>query len=480
MEPNCVARIDIHCIAGHHKGLTVGQLDRCTIRLTGGTDDGVVGHNKISGSTLQVDSTSISAERIVVQSNRAACALRHKRILCTGRRMERTVFDGHIHIKVLIAVQIAIESAAIKFIGRGVQCALIGAGRHILDPIKSNVSALESRVGTIRNVPPVVGQCERTVDCAQIKGGCAVAANNIDLRDVTSLTKPVSCTAKGEHTGIRHLLVAINRPRDLTAVCKECMERILAQRLFCKAAVGNQHRLDRFICILNGVIRLRYTSHAADGYTLPKFILSGIRIILVVEAVALHGVLRGHHSDGDAVDGLVHVLIAGRLLHVALDGEGIALTGRQMLLGAHRHIADGPLDDLVQLSAAVDAGDSHLVLQGQIAVVDDTQLRQGIGAARLPQNLLARSSLDEVQRLALGADPLAAGILHFQRHIQIPRLDLIDPGGCGVGEPRKGGADKHCHAHNDSQCAGNQCPLGRFAACHCVLPPYSIFFNDNM
>ena len=99
-----------------------------------------------------------------------------------------------------------------------------------------------------------------------------------------------------------------------------------------------------------------------------------------------------------------------------------------MLLSAHRHIADGPLDGLVQLGAAVDTGDGHLVLQGQIAVVDDTQLRQGIGAARLPQNRLARSSLDLVQCLALGGNPLASGILHFQSHIQLTGLDLVDAG----------------------------------------------------
>ena len=59
----------------------------------------------------------------------------------------------------------------------------------------------------------------------------------------------------------------------------------------------------------------------------------------------------------------------------------------------------------------------NLVLQGQIAVVDDTQLRQGIGAARLPQDgfALGISSLDEVQRLALGREAavVQAVVLRF-------------------------------------------------------------------
>ena len=133
---------------------------------------------------------------------------------------------------------------------------------------------------------------------------------------------------------------------------------------------------------------------------------------------------------------------------MALDGEGIALAGRQMLLGAHRHIPDGPLDGLVQLGAAVDAGDGHLVLQRQIAVVADPQGGQFIGTARLPQDgfALGISGLDEVQRLALGADPLAVSVLHLQHHIQVTGLDLVDAGACRVGEPCEGSAYQHSQA----------------------------------
>ena len=95
---------------------------------------------------------------------------------------------------------------------------------------------------------------------------------------------------------------------------------------------------------------------------------------------------------------------------MTLDGESIALlTGSQMSLGQiDSGIVDGPINNLIEFSIALNTGDLNLVLQGQIAVVDDTQLGQGIGAARLPQNRLARSSLDLVQCLALGGNPLAS------------------------------------------------------------------------
>ena len=146
-----------------------------------------------------------------------------------------------------------------------------------------------------------------------------------------------------------------------------------------------------------------------------------------------------------------------------------------MLLSAHRHIADGPLDGLVQFGAAVDAGDGHLVLQRQIAVVDHTQLRQGIGAARLPQNgfALGISSLDEVQRLALGGDPVAAGILHLQSNIQITGLNFVDPGGCGVGEPCEGSAYQHSQAQNHGHDAAQQGPFGGLAICHDIFLLFS-------
>ena len=202
-----------------------------------------------------------------------------------------------------------------------------------------------------------------------------------------------------------------------------------------------------------------------------RTLIGSVLVVLVVEAVVLHSVLRGVDSDGNAADGQIHVLVAGGLLHVALDGEGIALAGLQMLLGTHSHIADGPLDGLVQLGIPLDAGDLDHVLQSQIAVVDDTQLRQGIGAARLPQDgfVFSASGLDEVQRLALGGNPLASGILHFQRHIQLTGLNFVDAGACGVGEPCEGSAYQHSQAQNHGHDAAQQGPFGTLAVCHSIF-----------
>ena len=127
---------------------------------------------------------------------------------------------------------------------------------------------------------------------------------------------------------------------------------------------------------------------------------------------------------------------------MTLDGESIALlTGSQMSLGQiDSGIVDGPINNLIEFSIALNTGDLNLVLQSKVALVDNTELRQLVGTARLPQNLLARSSLDPVQCLALGGDPLASGILHFQSNIQLAGLNLVDAGGCGVGEPCEGSA----------------------------------------
>ena len=186
----------------------------------------------------------------------------------------------------------------------------------------------------------------------------------------------------------------------------------------------------------------------------------GVLIILVAGAVALHGVLLGVHGDGDAVNGHALIVVAGLIQHMTLDGELLALPLSQRHIGAQLDAVHGPFDDLVQLGVALDAGDDYLVLQRQIALVHDAELRQLIGAARLPQDLRALSGdlalHQELQGLALGAHPFAVIVLHLQGHIQPAGLDLADGGGGAVGEPREGGADKHGHAHDQRQKAGQQ------------------------
>ena len=165
---------------------------------------------------------------------------------------------------------------------------------------------------------------------------------------------------------------------------------------------------------------------------------------------------------------------------MALDGQRLRRsTSGQTVVSGQIGVIDGPVDDLVQLGAAVDAGDGHLVLQGQIALVHHTQLRQLIGAARLPQNgfVFSASGLLEFQLPALCIGPAGdvailvpcSGVLEL--NIQIAGLDLVDAGGCGVGEPCKGSAYQHGQAQNHGHDAAQQGPFGALAVCHniCLL-----------
>ena len=222
-----------------------------------------------------------------------------------------------------------------------------------------------------------------------------------------------------------------------------------------RVAQRDFHRIMLAGSLVGGDIRQRQicVQGLVRGHIGHRRIL-GVGIIGIVEAVALHGVLRSHHSDGDAVNRLIHVVVAGALLHLAGDGQhvgihGLTVLGGQMVLlaqGVGRTVQrHGPVDDVVQLGIAPNTADDQLVLQGQIAVVHHTQLRQGIGAARLPQNLLARSSLDPVQCLALGGDP-AVALFHLQSNIQLAGLNFVDAGACRVGEPCEGSAYQHSQA----------------------------------
>jgi len=156
---------------------------------------------------------------------------------------------------------------------------------------------------------------------------------------------------------------------------------------------------------------------------------------------------------------------------MTLDGQRLRRsTSGQTVVSGQIGVIDGPVDDLVQLGAAVDAGDGHLVLQGQLAVVLHVHGRQLIGAARLPQDSLALGSVGsllELQRLALQA----IAVFINQLNIQVTGLNFVDTGACGVGEPCEGSAYQHSQAQNHSHDAAQQGPFGTLAVCHniCLL-----------
>ena len=97
------------------------------------------------------------------------------------------------------------------------------------------------------------------------------------------------------------------------------------------------------------------------------------------------------------------------------------------------------------------AGNGDFILQRQIAVIDNAQLRQLIGRTRLPQDVVcAIVSRSEIEDFTLGLIPRSrctgfgipsSRILEFD--IQIAGLDLVYRSRCGVGEPCICGADEH-------------------------------------
>ena len=207
-------------------------------------------------------------------------------------------------------------------------------------------------------------------------------------------------------------------------------------------------------------------------------LIGSVLIILVVLAVALHGVLSGQHGDADALDGHALIMVAGVGVHVPLNSQdvgvhGVAALGGQTMLAAHDEgiIAQlhRPLDDVVQLAVALKAGDEHLVLQRQIAVVHDLQRGQAVGAVRFPEDacVLRESAVrllaEEAQGIAVLRQqrPVAAlaaigGVCIEYVDVQLAGLDLADGDGGAVGEPREGGAHQHGHTHNQRQKAGQQ------------------------
>ena len=101
--------------------------------------------------------------------------------------------------------------------------------------------------------------------------------------------------------------------------------------------------------------------------------------------------------------------------------------------------------------AIVKVINAERILQGKCSCVLDAKIYD-LCTTGLPQ-LAVLEHLSRVVHLF----PFDAILTVLQFHIQIPRLNLIDPGGCGVGEPREGGTYEHGHAHEQSQCAGEQC-----------------------
>ena len=154
------------------------------------------------------------------------------------------------------------------------------------------------------------------------------------------------------------------------------------------------------------------------------------------------------------------------------DHFGSTAVGSQMALGVHvkGFLASliGELDDLQQASVALQTGDDDLILQGQIALVDDLEGGQGVGAARLPQGRFSifGESGTVFRCPCQSVDRLASLILNLD--IQITGLNFVDTRACGVGEPCESSAYQHGQAQNHGHDAAQQGPFGTLAVCHSI------------
>ena len=194
-----------------------------------------------------------------------------------------------------------------------------------------------------------------------------------------------------------------------------------------------------------------------------------ILIILIIKAVVFDGILSSNNSDGDAVQRQILIVIAGSGLHYALDviyfaGFGLfqiadKVFNRDLCFCSVGCLCYNIEIDNIQQALAVLGNSRSLYLaiddvvhvdlcfplQSQIAFVGNSKALGQIAAARLPENRCAGfriscSSLFEVQIFNMRITVLPDNI-----HFKIAGYNLVDRSRCGVGEPRKGGADEHCN-----------------------------------
>ena len=128
-----------------------------------------------------------------------------------------------------------------------------------------------------------------------------------------------------------------------------------------------------------------------------------------------------------------------------------------MIFFAQFRAVNSPVDNLVKLSVALNAGNLNFIFKRKITVINNAQLRQLIAAARLPKDFLGFVSLClfEIKSFSLGVIPLGNFSLIVPRlgvlktHLELTGNNFVYAGACGVGEPSKGGTDEHCSAEHN-------------------------------
>ena len=114
-----------------------------------------------------------------------------------------------------------------------------------------------------------------------------------------------------------------------------------------------------------------------------------ILVILIVDTVKFNRILGSNNGNADAVDGEALVLVACGFLHVTLYGKLVVGANCKMLFCSQCNCTDSPVDNIVERCVAVNAGNDNLVLQREIAIVDNTELIEIVSTAGLPKNLRA-------------------------------------------------------------------------------------------
>ena len=223
----------------------------------------------------------------------------------------------------------------------------------------------------------------------------------------------------------------------------------------------------------------------------------GILVVLIVLAILFIGCLCSNNGNTDSVDGFALILVAGFLFHAAGDENiiryGIRLqasentvSGRQIAsptrlvytIFINTASSPFPINRLIQLCIALDAGDDDLVLQSKIAIIDNAKLRKLVSTAGLPKDSFvcgSSSSLSEIERFALGVCPgsgyaarIPCGCI-LQFNLQRTCLDFVHRCTCGVGEPREGRTNQHSYADEHSYNAGQQRALRCLCVIHCFF-----------
>ena len=155
-------------------------------------------------------------------------------------------------------------------------------------------------------------------------------------------------------------------------------------------------------------------------------------------------ILCRYDRDGDTLNGKTLVLVAGGLAHVTFDNKACCC-----LMGCKRNFCIDvnaftvcEADDLQELCVTDDAAYPDLVLECEVAVVDDAQLGEPVGTAGFPENsfILAAFGLDPAQRLTLGVYPLIVDF-HFECDVKRTCLNRVDCCGSSIGEPSECCAD---------------------------------------